>query len=91
MKVPLLVRRLITLLPALGILASGNGPDRRAGLEPGGAVVRHPLRPRPLVWLTARHNVLGEFCNRLLTTVGGVTTAVLLVSLNATLLYLTLR
>ena len=43
--IPLVVRRLVTLLPALVILALGIDPDAGAGGVAGGAVVRHPVRP----------------------------------------------
>ena len=41
---PLLLRRLVTLIPALVILAVGRGPQPCAGVIAGGAVVRDPVR-----------------------------------------------
>jgi len=90
-KISLLARRLITLLPALGILASGLDPTSALVLSQVVLSFGIPFVLIPLVWLTAQRSVLGEFRNRALTTAGGVIAAALLVSLNATLLYLTLR
>ena len=46
-RIPIFLRRAITLAPALIVLALGHRSDRRAGRQPGRPLVRHPLRPRP--------------------------------------------
>ena len=46
-RIPLIARRLVTLIPALAILAIGRRPHPRARAEPGRAVVRHPVRAHP--------------------------------------------
>ena len=46
-SIPLMVRRLVTMLPALVVLAIGLDPTQVAGGQPGGAVFRHPVRARP--------------------------------------------
>ncbi len=43
---PLLVRRLVTLIPALVVLAHRRRSQPRARHLPGGAVLRHPVRAR---------------------------------------------
>ena len=43
-RIPLFLRRAITLAPALLVLAIGVQPDRRPGPQPGGALLRHPVR-----------------------------------------------
>ena len=48
-----------------------------------------PFALIPLVWLTARREVLGPFRNRMLTTVGGIAASVFLVVLNLVLIWLT--
>ena len=47
-----------------------------------------PFALVPLVWITARRSVLGPFRNRLTTTVLGVVSAALLITLNLVLLWL---
>ena len=46
-RIPLLLRRAVTMIPALVVLAVGDEPHRRARAQPGRAVVRHPVRARP--------------------------------------------
>ena len=46
-RIPIFLRRAITLAPALIVLAIGVDADRRAGRQPGGALVRDPVRPDP--------------------------------------------
>ena len=43
-SIPLLLRRLITMTPALVVLAIGLDPTEVARDQPGGALVRHPVR-----------------------------------------------
>jgi manganese transport protein len=90
LRVPLLARRLVTLVPALAILALGIDPTYALILSQVSLSFGIPFALIPLIWLTAQRSVLGEFRNRLATTVAGVAAAVLLVGLNATLVYLTL-
>ena len=43
-RIPIFVRRAITLAPALVVLGDRPRPDRRAGRQPGRPLLRHPLR-----------------------------------------------
>ncbi len=45
--IPLVVRRLVTLIPALVILGIGFDPHAGARAQPGGAELRHPVRADP--------------------------------------------
>jgi len=49
-----------------------------------------PFAPTPLVMLTSRRRVMGEFVNRQLTTVAATIIVALIVILNIYLLYITL-
>ena len=89
MRVPLIARRLITLIPALAILAAGLDPTLALVLSQVVLSFGIPFALIPLVWLTARRDVLGEFRNRMLTTAGGVAASVFLVTLNIALIWLT--
>jgi manganese transport protein len=88
-RVPLLARRLVTLIPALAILAAGVDPTLALVLSQVVLSFGIPFALIPLVWLTARRDVLGAFRNRMLTTAGGVAASVFLVSLNIALIWLT--
>ena len=45
-NISLYVRRIVTMVPALVVLAVGVSPTERAGPQPGGALVRDPVRAR---------------------------------------------
>lgn len=87
-RVPLLARRLVTLVPALLILGAGFDPTFALVLSQVVLSFGIPFALIPLVILTAQRRTLGEFRNRSLTTVGGIVACVFLVTLNAVLLFL---
>ena len=87
-RVPLLARRLVTLIPALLILGAGIDPTLALVLSQVVLSFGIPFALIPLVVLTARRDVLGVHRNRTLTTVAGAAASVFLVALNAVLLWL---
>ncbi|MFE6734876.1 Nramp family divalent metal transporter [Microbacterium sp. NPDC057650] len=87
-RLPLLARRLITLIPALLILGLGVDPTLALVLSQVALSFGIPFALIPLVALTAKRSILGEYANRRATTLLGVVCAVLLIALNATLLVL---
>lgn len=87
-RVPLLVRRVVTLIPALLILGSGFDPTQALVLSQVVLSFGIPFALVPLVWATAHRGILGEYTNRWFTTGAGVIAAVLLVTLNVVLLVL---
>ncbi|HYI34801.1 MAG TPA: Nramp family divalent metal transporter [Glaciibacter sp.] len=87
-RVPLLLRRLVTLIPALLILGVGFDPTQALVLSQVVLSFGIPFALIPLVWLTAKRGILGTFANRWFTTAAGAIAAVLLVSLNVLLLVL---
>jgi manganese transport protein len=86
--VPLLVRRLVTLIPALIILALGFDPTLALVLSQVVLSFGIPFALIPLVALTAKADVLGRYRSRPLTTAAGIASSVFLIALNATLLWL---
>jgi manganese transport protein len=89
-RVPLLARRLVTLIPALAILALGFDPTVALVLSQVVLSFGIPFALIPLVALTAKADVLGGYRNRVWTTVAGVAASVFLIALNAILLWLVL-
>lgn len=87
-RVPLLMRRLVTLVPALLILGAGFDPTFALVLSQVVLSFGIPFALIPLVILTAQKRTLGEYRNRPLTTIGGIIACVFLVTLNAVLLFL---
>ncbi|KAA0976323.1 Nramp family divalent metal transporter [Paeniglutamicibacter gangotriensis] len=90
-NISLLARRLITLAPALAILAAGVDPTFALILSQVALSFGIPFALIPLVNLTARKSVMGPYANRWFTTAAGIIISVLLVSLNVLLIVLTIR
>lgn len=86
-RIPVTTRRLITLLPALVILAIGVDPT--AALVGSQVVLSFgiPFALVPLVWFTARKDVMGSLVNRPVTTVAGIVVAAAIITLNVVLLW----
>jgi manganese transport protein len=86
--VPLLVRRLVTLVPALLLLVVGAPPTLALVLSQVVLSFGIPFALVPLVALTRRRELMGDAANRSWTTALAVIAAVLLIVLNAALLVL---
>ncbi len=89
-RIPLLARRLVTLVPALVLLAIGVDPTLALVLSQVVLSFGIPFALIPLVRYTSRHSLLGDATNRWWTTALAVAAAVLLVGLNVTLIALLL-
>ena len=87
-RVPLIARRLVTLIPALIILGAGVDPTLALILSQVALSFGIPFALIPLVVLTAKTEVLGVYRNRIGTTIAGVAASVFLIALNAVLLWL---
>jgi manganese transport protein len=85
--VPLALRRGVTMLPALAVLAVGVDPSRALVLSQVVLSFGIPFALVPLVWLTARRDVMGALVNRRLTTVVAGFVAALISALNVFLLF----
>lgn len=88
-RVPLLARRMITLVPALAILMIGVDPTRALVLSQVVLSFGIPFALIPLVRFTSRREVMGENVNSVTTTVIACGIAVAVVILNVALIYLT--
>ncbi|MGV0812120.1 Nramp family divalent metal transporter [Mycolicibacterium boenickei] len=86
---PLLLRRLITLIPALAILAIGVDPSRALVLSQVVLSFGIPLALIPLIRLTSDATLMGEDVNHRVTTTLGWAVAGLISALNVVLIYLT--
>ncbi|MFK4762988.1 Nramp family divalent metal transporter [Microbacterium sp. ZW T5_45] len=89
-RIPLLARRLITLIPALMILGLNVDPTLALVLSQVVLSFGIPFALIPLVVLTAQRRTLGQWTNRVWTTAAGVVASVLLIALNGALLWLVL-
>ena len=90
LKIPVIIRRLVTMMPAMFVIA--------LGLEPIGVLVISqvilsfalPAAIIPLLLITARRDIMGEFANGRWTNLAGWSIAVLILFLNGLLIYVTL-
>ena len=88
---PLLLRRLVTLVPALAILAIGIDPSRALVLSQVVLSFGIPFALIPLVRLTSNRELMGEDTNHRVTTALGWTVAGVISLLNVVLIYLTVK
>ncbi|MGY1785270.1 Nramp family divalent metal transporter [Geodermatophilus sp. SYSU D00698] len=84
--VPVLVRRLVTLAPALAVLVLGGDPTTALVWSQVVLSFGIPFALVPLLWLTSRRDLMGGWVNRRVTTVAGSVVALLIIGLNAHLL-----
>jgi manganese transport protein len=89
-SVPLLVRRVVTLIPALVILGLGVDPTLALVLSQVVLSFGIPFVLVPLIVLTGRRSELGDFVNRVPLRIAAVAVTVLIVVLNLVLLALTI-
>jgi manganese transport protein len=89
-NVPLVLRRLVTMAPALIVLAIGLDPTRALIISQVVLSFGIPFALVPLVLLTSKREIMGELVNRRLTTVAASVVAALIVGLNLFLLSRTL-
>jgi manganese transport protein len=86
LRIPLALRRLVTMLPALAVLAIGLGPTQVLVFSQVVLSFGIPLALIPLVLLTSRRAVMGAHVNRPLTTVLAFALAALITALNVFLI-----
>jgi manganese transport protein len=88
--IPLVLRRAVTMAPALIVLALGLDPSRALVISQVALSFGIPFALVPLVILTRRRDVMGTLVNRRVTTVLAAIVAALIIALNAFLIYETL-
>jgi manganese transport protein len=88
-KIPIFVRRLVTMLPALVVAAIGVDPSRTLVISQVILSFGIPFALIPLVWFTSRRDLMGPLANRRATTVVAAAVAGLISLLNVFLLGLT--
>lgn len=88
-KFPLIVRRAVTLIPALIVLGAGIDPTWALVLSQVVLSFGIPFALIPLVWLTGKRSVMGEYANGAAMRIAAWVTVAAIVLLNALLIYLT--
>jgi manganese transport protein len=85
-KIPIFVRRLVTMLPALVVAAIGLNPSRTLVISQVVLSFGIPFALIPLLLLTSRRDVMGVHVNRLPTAAVAAAIAALITALNVFLL-----
>jgi manganese transport protein len=85
-KIPIFVRRLVTMLPALVVAAIGLDPSRTLVISQVILSFGIPFALIPLVWFTSRRDLMGPLANRRATTAVAAVVAGLISLLNVFLL-----
>jgi manganese transport protein len=88
--IPIVLRRAITMAPALLVLGLGLNPSRSLVISQVVLSFGIPFALVPLVLLTRRRDVMGALVNRRITTALASIVAALIIALNGFLLYETL-
>lgn len=88
-KIPVWLRRLVTMLPSLIVIAIGLDPTRTLVISQVVLSFGIPFALIPLVMFTRRKDLMGVLVNHRLTTAIATGVAALIVSLNVFLLYQT--
>lgn len=89
LKIPVNVRRIITMLPAFIIVLIGLNPMKTLVLSQVALSFTLPLAVIPMLMITARRDIMGEFVNRRSTNIIGWVISSVIIGLNAVLLILT--
>ena len=89
LKMPVNLRRLITMLPAMAVILIGVNPMDALVLSQVFLSFALPFAIIPLLIITNRKDIMGDFANRSFTKIIGVVIAALIIVLNLVLLYLT--
>ncbi|MBI2073232.1 MAG: Nramp family divalent metal transporter [Gemmatimonadetes bacterium] len=89
-RIPIWVRRLVTMTPALAVIAAGWDPTRTLVISQVVLSFGLPFALVPLVRFTSLREVMGQLVNRRSTTAVASLVTLLIIALNLFLLYQTL-
>ncbi|HEY2219120.1 MAG TPA: Nramp family divalent metal transporter [Gaiellaceae bacterium] len=85
-RIPVWVRRVVTMIPAFVVVAIGVNPSRTLVLSQVVLSFGIPFALVPLVYFTSRRDLMGALVNRKLTTAAAVLVAAGIIALNVFLL-----
>lgn len=88
-KMPINLRRILTMLPGVLVVIAGVNPMEALVLSQVSLSFALPVAIIPLLIITSKKKLMGEFANKPLIKVVGWLIAAMIIALNAVLLYLT--
>jgi len=86
-SIPLPVRRILTMAPAMLVLLLGADPTKALVWSQVVLSFGVPFALVPLIWLTRRRDVMGEHTNSRIVTGTAIAVATLIISLNVSLVF----
>jgi manganese transport protein len=89
LKVPVNIRRLLTMLPGMMIIAVGVNPMKALVISQVCLSFALPVAIIPMLIITSRHDMMGPFTNKLWVKIFGWIITLAIIIINAILLYLT--
>jgi manganese transport protein len=89
LNIPINVRRLITMTPAMIIIALGINPMKALVLSQVVLSFALPLAIIPMILITRRKDLMGSLVNKRITNILGTLITSIIIGLNAVLLFLT--
>lgn len=88
-KLPPIIRRIVTMLPGIIVILIGVNPMKALLMSQVCLSFVLPVAILSMLIITSRKDLMGDFVNRPITKFLGCTIAMMIISLNAVLLYLT--
>lgn len=88
-KIPINLRRIITMLPGAIVILAGVNPMKALVISQASLSFALPAAIIPMIIITSNKKLMGEFVNRSWVKVVGWIIASIIIALNAVLLYLT--
>jgi manganese transport protein len=85
-RIPIVVRRVVTMAPAFLVIGLGADPSHTLVLSQVVLSFGIPFALLPLVWFTSRADIMGRLANARATTAAAAVVATLIVALNVFLL-----
>ena len=89
LNIPINIRRLITMTPALIIISLGINPMKALILSQVALSFALPLAIIPMLMVTSRSDLMGVFVNKRATKLIGIFVALMIIIMNGVLIYLT--
>ena len=86
-RIPLMLRRAITMIPAIAVIAIGTDPTSALVFSQVVLSFGIPLALIPLVIMTGRRAVMGNHVNRPITSILAWTCAIVITGMNVFLIY----
>ena len=88
-KMPINIRRIVTMLPGVLVIVAGVNPMKALVLSQVSLSFALPMAIIPMIIITSNKKLMGEFTNKTWVNVIGWLIAFMIITLNAVLLYLT--